>query len=59
LLIHNSFSDTSLLKNIAILGGLCYLLGHGPGRISADYFMRRTPPPQANKKDLHEHEITL
>lgn len=58
-LIHNSFSDTSLLKNIAILGGLCYLLGHGPGRISADYFMRRTPLPQASKKDLQENEIIL
>lgn len=59
LLIHNSFSDTSLLKNLAILGGLCYILGHGPGRISTDYFIHRTTPSQTNKTDPPKNEITL
>ncbi len=59
LFVHNSFSDTSLFKNIAILGGLCYIMGHGPGRISVDYRMRRTPPQPIVPATPTNNEITL
>lgn len=40
LLVHNSFSDPMLFKNIAILGGLFYVLAYGGGKISIDCYRK-------------------
>lgn len=58
LLVHNSFDDPMMLKNIAILGGLFYILAYGPGRISVDCYKRTTTavPPRTEEK-LNEIEL--
>lgn len=35
-LVHNSFDDPSFGKNLAIVGGLLYIMAYGPGKISID-----------------------